>query len=1050
MRNPNKTEAPGSPSNASTVPSSSTTDRFRALAENNAVGIWQISPTGETLYVNPAMLRMLELECPEDLADRTFHSFFTPETLPLMAGEHAKRPAGLASNYEATLIGQRGRKLDVLICGTPNFNPDGTLQSLIGTFLDNTARKQAEESARKSDELFRAIVRDQTELISRWKPDGTLTFVNEAYVRHFGKSAEELVGRSFFPFIHEEDRERIRRKILSITPANPTATDTHRSILASGKISWQEWTDRGLFNDEGNLVELQSVGRDITERIEAGEALRRSEEKYRNLVETSKDFIWSVDLEGRFTFLNQAVHSMLGYQPAELLGKSFLDLVPPDQVAKDLVAFQNSLKTGISTMDYETRLVKKDGSIVFLSANATVIRDPQGKPLGVTGISKDISERIRAEKALKESEKRYELVIAGSSAALWDWNLLNGKIYYAPRFRELLGYASDELPAGEDGWYDYVHTEDRDKVRESLRAHLDSRIPYMVEFRLRTKSGAYRWFEGRAQALWDDSGKPYRMAGSITDITERKLAEQALRDSEERFRQLARAMDEVFWMRSIAPERVLYVSPAFSRIWGVSTEALYETPSLWLDLIIPEDRERVRATFENFLKSESVQTYSAEYRLQSSDGPARWIYDKGSKILDRDGKPYRLCGLARDITERKHAEESHSALMAKLQQSQKMDAIGRLAGGIAHDFNNLLTAIAGNARMARQDISPTHPLQENLAEIENASGRATELVKQILAFSRRQEMERKPLNPSIVVADAVKFLRSTLPATVEIQATLDPDLPSVLANATQINQVLMNLATNAAHAMHNTGILALTLNAVVVDPATASTIPDLQQGKYVRLTVKDNGPGIGATILPHIFEPFFTTKAAGQGTGLGLSVVHGIVKSHGGAITVDSEVGKGTTFQLFFPIVEAPVPPPAPTADKDVRGQGERILFVDDEHSIVFITSRMLRRLGYTVTGFTNPLEALAAFQSNPDQFDLVVTDMSMPYMDGPRLIGEIQKIRPELPIVMTTGYIRPEDVESAKRLGIEDLILKPNTINELSQALHEILARRLKTTKQT
>ncbi|EEF60390.1 PAS/PAC sensor hybrid histidine kinase [Pedosphaera parvula Ellin514] len=1019
--------------------------QYRLLAENTVVGIWQINPAGETLYINPAMLRMLELEKPEDLAGRTHHSFFTPESLVLMANEHDTRKVGTSSNYEAELLSRNGRKLPVHVCGSPVLNPDGTLQSLIGTFLDNTARKQAEESARKSEELFRAIVEDQNEFIVRWKPDGTLTFVNQAYSRFFNQSKEGLIGKSFYPFIPEEDREMIRQKVRSLTPDHPVASDTHRAILPTGQVFWQQWSDRGLFDKDGNLVELQSVGRDITARIETEEELRRSEENYRTLVEQSQDLIWAIDLQARFTFLNQAAYKTLGYRPEELLGKPFTEFVPPEHVPTYQAAFEENIRTGKDTLDYESFLVRKDGTIVALSANATVIRDSQGNPVGITGISKDISERIRAEQALKDSEKRYELAVSGSAAGLWDWNILTDEIYYAPRLRELLGYSQNEFPDRLSSVNEKLHPDDYERVWAAIREHLERRTTYNIEFRLLTKTGDYHWFLGRGQALWEESGKPYRMAGSISDITERKYTEQALRESEERFRQLANTMDEVFWMNSLLPERVLYVSPAFFRIWGVSPEALYQNPRLWLESIIPGDRQRVRDLYDNFFKNKAVPTYSAEYRIRRSDGSQRWISDTGSKIKNERGEAYRVCGIARDVTERKLAEENHAAWEAKLQQSQKMDAIGRLAGGIAHDFNNILTVISGNARMARQDLPAGHSLQEHLTEIEKSSERATDLVRQILAFSRQQEMERKPLYLAPVVEDAVKFLRSTLPASIEIRSNYESHLLPISANATQVNQVIMNLGTNASHAMNNNGLLEVRLDMVTVDANTAGTVPDLHQGRYVRLSMQDAGSGIDTSILPHIFDPFFTTKSPGQGTGLGLSVVHGIMKSHGGAVTVETEVGKGSAFNLFFPALEVEIPPSKPVEADEAQGHGERILFVDDEHSIVFITTRMLKRVGYNVTGFTNPLEALAAFKSDPDQFDLVVTDMSMPYLDGPRLIVEIKKIRPDIPIVMTTGYIRSQDVESAKGLGIAELILKPNTIHELAQTLHTILARRLK-----
>ena len=480
--------------------------------------------------------------------------------------------------------------------------------------------------------------------------------------------------------------------------------------------------------------------------------------------------------------------------------------------------------------------------------------------------------------------------------------------------------------------------------------------------------------------------------------------------------------------------RTLYINPAMLRMLELekAEELAGKTyhPFFTPESLIAIDREHT--------KRKTGQTSNYAVQVIGRHGRRLELLVCGAPLFNPDKSFHSLIGTFID-----HDARAHANFEAQLRQSEKMEAIGRLASGIAHDFNNILTAISGNARLSRQDVPATHPIQESLAEIEKAVARAADLVKQILTFSRQLEAERQPLDLKPVVEEAVKFLRTTLPASIDIETHLDSELPSVSANAAQIHQVVMNLGANAAQAMKNKGRLELRLISVAVDHELARRTTDLRVGKYVCLSVIDQGCGLGASMLKNIFDPFFTTKSPGKGLGLGLSIVHGIVKSHEGAITVESELNKGTTFHLYFPAVSPPEKEVKRQQIEQFPGHGERILFVDDEEAIVFITTRMLRRLGYEVVSFTNSLEALTAFTAKPRAFDLVITDMSMPNLDGPRLVGELQKLRPDLPIVMITGYIRPQDIESALNLGISELILKPNTVNDLAESLHNLLRKR-------
>jgi len=401
-----------------------------------------------------------------------------------------------------------------------------------------------------------------------------------------------------------------------------------------------------------------------------------------------------------------------------------------------------------------------------------------------------------------------------------------------------------------------------------------------------------------------------------------------------------------------------------------------------------------------------------------------------------------IVATVRDITNRKLAEAERERLEHQLRQSQKMEAIGTLAGGIAHDFNNILTAIIGHTELLRAKRPGDADLQDRLVEIAKAGGRAKELVAQILTFSRRQERTRTQIALGPVVHEALKLLRAAIPASTEIAADVDPHVPDVFADATQIHQVVMNLAANAAAAMAGrAGRLRVSLAAVDVDDALAARHPALAPGPYVRLMVEDDGAGMEPEVMERIFDPFFTTKRAGEGTGLGLSVVHGIVSAHDGAILVESRLGVGTAFQVFFPAVATGATAASHPHPAAPLGSGEHVLCVDDEPTIAELLKAQLEALGYHVTTHTSPIEALADFLARPFAFDVVVTDLTMPGMNGADLAERLLAVRPELRVVMATGYGRVMSEERARELGIGKVLLKPFSMSALAEAIQQALA---------
>jgi signal transduction histidine kinase/ActR/RegA family two-component response regulator len=423
-----------------------------------------------------------------------------------------------------------------------------------------------------------------------------------------------------------------------------------------------------------------------------------------------------------------------------------------------------------------------------------------------------------------------------------------------------------------------------------------------------------------------------------------------------------------------------------------------------------------------------------EYRLLSKSGEIRWVRNSSMPIL-KENQIIGVRGVLSDITESKRLE-------FQLQQARKMESFGTLAGGIAHDFNNILGIIIGNTELAMDDLPKWNPVYSNLEEILNAGFRARDVVRQLLSFARGTKLEKKPVNIGLIIQESLKLLRASIPTSIELRQNIPKDIDTILANPTQLNQILINLSTNAHHAMPYGGILEISLENVDLDEESAAQYPDLNPGRYVNLNVSDTGQGISAKEMHRIFDPYFTTKDVGKGTGMGLSVVHGIVKSHEGTISVQSEYGKGTTVSIFFPVVEKQAVIETETVEELPTGN-ERILFVDDEESILNAGRVTLERLGYQVEVRPNPVEALELFRINPGQFDLVITDMTMPKMTGDHLVQEILKIRPDMPIFISTGFHEKIDEEKAKQIGIRQYIEKPLNRRILAKVVREVLDER-------
>jgi PAS domain S-box-containing protein len=520
------------------------------------------------------------------------------------------------------------------------------------------------------------------------------------------------------------------------------------------------------------------------------------------------------------------------------------------------------------------------------------------------------------------------------------------------------------------------------------------------------------------------------------NITERKSAEAALLESEGKYRTILDSIEEGYFEVDLRGNFTFFNGSACRIIGYPRSEIMGMNNKQYMD---EKNANKVFQVF-NHVYATGKPTKGFDWKIIRKNGTLCHVDASVSLVKDGEENRIGFRGMVRDVTEHKRSLAEKKKLEAQLQQAQKMESIGTLAGGIAHDFNNILSAILGYAELSLMDVSDDSQLKDNLNEILKGSNRAKDLVKQILAFSRQNGQEKKPIQIDPIVREVLKMLRASLPTTVEIRQHIVKDVGIVKADPTQIHQVLMNLCTNASHAMSESGgILEVRLANVEVDDPAVTLNSDILPGKFLKLTVNDTGCGMPHDVLERIFDPYFTTKEKGLGTGLGLAVVHGILKSYGGTITVESKPGEGSSFNVFIPRIEKEVTA-EPVSSEELPTGSERILFVDDEQALVNLGKQMLEKLGYEAVIRTSSVEALELFKTQPEKFDMVITDMTMPNLTGEKLARELINARPDIPIILCTGYSENITETKAKKIGIKELILKPVVMQDIARTIRRVL----------
>ena len=760
--------------------------------------------------------------------------------------------------------------------------------------------------------------------------------------------------------------------------------------------------------------------------------LEKTRNKYSHLYDFAPIGYFTVNPKGIIHEANLTIASMLGADRSALIGQPFARFVLKDDQDTFYKHRQRLLETE-APQSCKLRLVKKDGHPFYARIEYRVITTKGDDGKQIRAAVSDITDQERAE-ALQESETFLETLIDTIPTPVFYKDRDGKYLGFNKAFETFFGETKEKLMGksvfdiNPPELAEIYYAQDEELFNSGGVQHYESQV--------KNVQGKLRDVIFNKAVFTDSKGVVTGLIGAIIDITERNLTDDKLRESENRFRDIAHSMADWIWEVD-KDGKYTYVSHTAKNALGYSPKELIgKTP---FELMPEGERNKIKEIFlEIFSRSRPI--VDLENWNLAKDGTEICFLTNGVPIIDADGELQGYRGVDKDITNQKKLEAERITIEAQLQQSQKMEAVGTLAGGIAHDFNNILAIILGNAELASADVPDSNPASASLKEIHRASIRAKDMVQQLLAFSRKTDEVSIPINMALIIKESLKMLKHAIPTSVEFKQHISDDSCNVMGDASQINQIVMNLVTNAADAMSEEGeLVEVTLENIILQEEKICFDWVLSPGPYVRLRMRDTGEGIEPKIMDRIFEPYYTTKEIGKGTGMGLSVIHGIVKRHNGGIRVESELGKGTFFEIYFPALEKAAEEEK-EPEGEIKGGSERILFVDDEESMVNLNHQRLERLGYNVKSTTKPVEALEWFRADPDQFDVIITDMTMPRMTGDRLAAEILKIRPHMPVIICTGYSERMSAKKAAALGVRKYIEKPIGLRNLASLLREVL----------
>jgi len=752
------------------------------------------------------------------------------------------------------------------------------------------------------------------------------------------------------------------------------------------------------------------------------------EKTFESLVESLPVGIFYHDFKGTFLYGNKKSEEIIGYTRDELIGKNFfkLDILNLHDKAKaaKLIALN---KLGKSTGPDQFKLKTKKGPEKVVNVHSSIITINNKNV--VLGVVEDLTEKKLFENALQISRERYDLATQVAKFGVWDWEIDTNKFYLDPNIKSILGYSDEEIPNDLNIWANYIHPDDREEVMNAGNTLIEGDgNEYFAEHKMLHKDGSIRWIMARGQLIRDEKNKPLRMLGTDTDITERKLSEQALRESEERYRAVVEQSNEAIYLVNVDTRRIMDVNPAMEKLLGYTKDELHLMKLYDFLDHTPEDIDK---KIELILSQR--ETYLGERRYRHKNG-SKIDVDVSVNLIHYQ-KTNAMCVVARDITDRKRAEEERKLIDQRMQEAQKLESLGILAGGIAHDFNNLLSGVIGNASLAQLKLDTASPIQQLLKRIEKSGHRAAELSKQLLAYSGNGQFVVQSINLTQLVEEMTDLLKTSISKKAIVSFNFADNLPAIEADVTEIRQVIMNLIINASESLEKgKGELKIATGLINAEKEHLSKLilgEDLDPGSYVFYMVQDTGCGMDENSLKKIFDPYYSNKIAGR--GLGLASVLGIVRGHKGAIDVQSTPGKGTTFKVLFQVSKNEYEDVVEDiSQREIPEKNGTVLVVEDEETVRNMAAHMLEELGYKVVIANHGLHGVELLQKYLDKINLVLLDLTMPEMGGAESLYELCKIKKDLKVILTSGYGESQYSEILNDDHIVGFLQKPYNFNKL------------------
>lgn len=930
---------------------------------------------------------------------------------------------GLANH--TLLMARDGTERPIADSGAPIRDEHGAIIGVVLVFRDQSEERAAQRLLVQEKEKAQKYLDIAGVLLLALDTNGHVMLVNRKGCEILGYEEQDVLGKNWFEhFLPEEVRDDVKGVFSNIIAGHLDMVEYMENVVLAkdGESRLIAWHNSVLRDQDGSIIGTLSSGADITERKQAEDALKASEERYRSVFDNAAIGIDLVDKDGRFLQVNESLAKMLGYSEDELLDRTIFDVSHPEDVEISRIKHEQMVNGEVDSYRFEKRYIRKDGRVIWADVSVSPVRGPNGVYVATVGVISDITLRKRAEESMRESEERFRRLYEQSPAPYQSLDAEGNLIDVNSAWLATLGYDRGEVIGK---WFgEFLAGDSASLLSERFEQLKERGENHDVEYELKRKDGTTILVSFEARVARNDKGEFLQTHCVFTNITERRNAEI------ERER-LASAIEQAAEIVVItdAQGTILYVNPAFEKVTGYKhEEAIGKTPRI---LKSGEHDTEFYKRLWGTIKGGDI--WSGRLINRKRDGQLYHEDATISPVKDSSGKIVNFVAVKRDITE-------HLELSKQLYQAQKMEAVGTLAGGVAHDFNNILQVVLGYSELILGDEKLPGDHRADLEKIRESAGRGADLVQRLLTFGKKAEIKPQPLNLNHRITELRKMLERIIPKMIDIQLLLDEDLATIDADPIQIDQVLMNLAVNARDAMPEGGALFIETQNVIVDADCARSHLEAKPGQYVLLRISDTGHGMDKETLEHIFEPFYTTKRLGQGTGLGLAMLFGIVKQHHGFIKCNSEIGHGTTFSIYLPALASHEDIEQTRVGPMPRRGAETILLVDDEDLIRDLGKRILRKAGYTVLTASNGKEALEIYRKEQRRIALVILDLIMPEMGGEECLEGLLSLDPSVKVLIATGHSANAATKKTLSSGAMGVVSKPYDIPQVLEIVREVL----------